>query len=144
MRLIPALIGLFIVLPFVELYLLFKLAHATSAEVALGVIIATGVLGGILARSQGAGVLRRLRDEVHQGILPADALFDGALVLVGSVLLLTPGMITDAIGFALLVPPSRRLVKKLLKKRIIARITASRPGSKYTDVKFEVKDTDDR
>lgn len=144
MRLIPALIALFIVLPFVELYLLFKLAGATSAEVALGIVIGTGILGGILARSQGLAVLRRLRNDLRQGKLPADALLDGAFVLVGGVLLLTPGMITDTVGFVLLIPPTRALLKKLLKKKLVVLVSGRDSGRGYTDVDFEVKDKNGR
>ena len=142
MRPIPFLIGLFIILPFVELYLLFELARATSAATALAIVIATGILGGILARSQGLAVIRRLRDDLQRGKLPADALFDGALVLVGGVLLLTPGMITDTLGFALLIPPTRKLLKKLLKKKVKALLAGSEPREHYSDVQFEVKDED--
>jgi len=142
MRPIPFLIALFIILPFVELYLLFELAGATSAATALAVVIATGILGGVLARSQGLAVIRRLRDDLQRGKLPADALFDGALVLVGGVLLLTPGMITDTLGFALLIPPTRKLLKKLLKKKVKALLAASEPREHYSDVQFEVKDED--
>ena len=144
MRLIPALIALFIVLPFVELYLLFKLAGATSAEVALGIVIGTGILGGILARSQGLAVLRRLRNDLRQGKLPTDALLDGAFVLVGGVLLLTPGMITDTVGFVLLIPPTRALLKKLLKKKLVVLVSGRDSDRGYTDVDFEVKDKNGR
>ncbi|NQT20816.1 MAG: FxsA family protein, partial [Planctomycetes bacterium] len=127
-RIIPALLLLFIVLPFVELYLLFHLADATSPLTALIIIIVTGILGGILARSQGLIVIRRLRQDVRHGKLPADSLFDGALVLVGGVLLITPGIITDAIGFVLLIPPSRKLIKTNIRKRIKAKITLAGTG----------------
>ena len=142
-RLVPALIALFVVLPFVELYLLLKLAGAMGAEAALLVIIITGILAGILARSQGLAVFRRLRHDLQHGKLPADALFDGALVLVGGVLLLTPGMITDTVGFVLLIPPTRKLIKKAIKERIKAHITIAGPGRQYTDAHFEVKDDQD-
>lgn len=142
----PALIALFVVLPFVELYLLFKLAGAMGrhgAEAALLLIILTGILGAILARSQGLAVFRRLRDDLQHGKLPADALFDGALVLVGGVLLLTPGMITDTVGFVLLIPPTRKLIKRAIKKKIKAHITIAGPGRQYTNAHFEVKDNQD-
>ena len=145
-RLVPALIALFVVLPFVELYLLFKvvkLAGARGPEAALLLIVLTGILGGILARSQGLVVFRRLRDDLQHGKLPADALVDGALVLVGGVLLLTPGMITDTVGFVLLIPPTRKLIKKAIKERIKAHITIAGPGRQYTDAHFEVKDNQD-
>ena len=142
-RILPALLLLFIVLPFVELYLLFHLADATSPLTALIIIIVTGILGGILARSQGLIVIRRLRQDLHQGKLPADSLFDGALVLVGGVLLITPGIITDAVGFVLLIPPTRKLIKKTIRKRIKAKITIAGTGRQYTDVHFEVKDKRD-
>jgi UPF0716 protein FxsA len=139
MRIVLLIIGLFVALPLVELYLLLKLGQATSPEVAISVVIVTGVVGGVLARSQGLRALRRLRDDIQHGRLPAEALFDGALVLVGGVLLLTPGLITDSVGLVLLIPFTRTALKKILRKKIIARIKVAGPNRGYTDVHFTAK-----
>ena len=142
MRLLAYLFVLFIILPFVELYLLLKLGQATSPEVALAVVVGTGILGGFLARRQGLGVLRKMRSNLIAGRLPAGDLFDGVLVLIGGILLIAPGMITDAIGLLLLIPCTRKIAKSLIRKRIEARFVAAAPR-RHVDVEFEVKQKDD-
>lgn len=77
----------------------------------LGIILFTGILGAWLVRSQGFGVFARARLQMSQGSFPGRELAHGALVLVGGTLLLTPGFITDALGFALMVPAVRELVR---------------------------------
>jgi len=139
--LLPIVLALFVGLPILEIYLLLKLGEATSAEVAVGVVIATGIIGGLLARSQGLRVLWRLRDDLNKGKLPADAIVDGAFVLVGGALLLTPGMITDTIGFLMVIPFTRGILKKKLRKLIAAR-AAQAWG--FTIVDFKVKNDSDR
>ncbi len=71
-----------------------------------------------MARSQGLATLRRIQDDVNKGIMPADKIFDGVMILCGGMLLLTPGLITDFIGFMSLVPFTRRLIKLWLKRKI--------------------------
>ena len=73
-------------------------------------------LGAALARSEGFGIISRIQNELASGQLPGDSLIDGSLVLAGALFLLTPGLITDAFGFALLLPFSRAFVKIYLKK----------------------------
>ena len=108
---------LFVVLPAVELVLLIEVGSAIGTLPTLGLIVVTGVVGASLARYQGLTVLARLRREVGAGRLPADALMDGVLILVAGALLVTPGVLTDAAGFLLLVPPTRRLLKGRLRRR---------------------------
>ncbi|NIR52553.1 FxsA family protein [candidate division KSB1 bacterium] len=110
------LILLFTVVPLVELALLIKLGQAIGLLNTIAIVILTGVVGASLARSQGFGVLQRIQNELAQEKLPGDSLFDGALILAGALLLLTPGLITDVLGFALLLPFSRIFVKMYLKK----------------------------
>ena len=108
---------LFIVVPAVELVLLIEVGKQFGTLATLGLIVATGFIGAALARHQGLAVLSRLRSEVGAGHLPGDALLDGALILVAGALLVTPGVLTDAVGFLLLIPPTREGLKRHLKKR---------------------------
>ena len=98
---------LFTVIPLAELWLLFRLSGVFGFWTTIFVVLATGALGATLARWQGLRALQRVQQEMQQGILPAKALGDGALILVAGVLLITPGVLTDALGLSLLVPPLR-------------------------------------
>lgn len=117
---------LFLVVPAVELFLLIEIGKAMGTLATLGLIVATGVIGATLARIQGLAVLSRLRTEVGAGRLPGDALTDGALILVAGALLVTPGVLTDAVGFLLLIPLTRAALKRHLKRRFEAAVKAGR------------------
>lgn len=112
----PALLLLFTVIPFVELFLLLEVGRRVGALPTLGLVIATGVLGAALARAQGFAALQRIQREMAEGRMPAGALLDGVLILVAGVLLITPGVLTDAVGLLLLVPPGRALVARGLAR----------------------------
>ncbi len=112
------LILLFTVVPVVELALLIKLAQFIRVGYTLAIVILTGIAGAYLARSQGLMTLRKIQDDINRGIMPADKIFDGVMILFGGILLLTPGLITDLIGFMTLVPFTRRLIKLWLKRKI--------------------------
>lgn len=105
-------------IPLVELLILVRIADLTSFSFTVLLVIATGIIGGILARIEGFRVLGHIRHEINMGRLPADALLDGAMVLTAGALLLTPGILTDALGFTLLCPPSRRLLRSRLKRKL--------------------------
>ena len=106
------LLFLFCVVPFVELWLLLAVAERTSALATLALVIFTGIVGAGLARQQGFSVLQKLQSEMAANRVPTTALADGAMILVAGALLLTPGILTDAFGFSLLVPPIRVLYRK--------------------------------
>ncbi|MDH3455053.1 MAG: membrane protein FxsA [Desulfuromonadales bacterium] len=108
------LLTIFIFVPLIELYLLIEAGQMIGIGPTLGLILLTGIAGAWLARSQGVEVLRRIQDETARGQMPAIALIDGALVLVGGLLLLTPGFFTDALGFTFLIPITRELWRKAL------------------------------
>jgi UPF0716 protein FxsA len=108
---------LFIMIPLVELYLLLKLGALIGAGPTLAIVIMTGILGGTLARRQGFVVLRRIKKDLQTGILPTEPLIDGLFILAGGLLLLTPGLLTDIVGFLALLPPSRRRLKGWMKRR---------------------------
>ncbi len=118
----------FTVVPLVELFLLVKLGTVIGIGATVLIVICTGVLGAWLARWQGLGVLRRLTEDVNEGRLPADALIDGLLILIAGAVLLTPGLITDALGFLLLVPQGRAVVRRTLAARLAGRTEVSDPG----------------
>jgi len=102
---------LLIVVPFVEVTLLVWLAARTSFWFTMGLVICTGVTGVWLARRQGWQTWNHIQREMAAGRLPGDALVDGLMILVAGFLLMTPGMLTDAVGFLLLLPSGRRLLR---------------------------------
>jgi len=112
------LLFLFIVVPLVELSLLIKIGQFIGVGYTLGIVIVTGITGAYLAKMQGLITLQRIQREVEQGIMPADRLFDGMVILCSGILLLTPGFITDLVGFMGLIPVTRNLFKQWLKRKI--------------------------
>lgn len=113
---------LFIVVPIIDFTLLFKIGSYLTFWPTLGLCLATGIGGAALARWQGFNTLARIQQSLSQGQMPAGALGEGALILVAAALLMTPGFITDAIGFSLLIPPIRRLYLTLLTRYFRSRI----------------------
>ena len=113
---------LFTVVPFVELYLLMWVADHVGFWTTLGLVVLTGVLGAAMARAEGLRVLRSWQHALAEGRLPEDGVVSGVLVLVGGVLLVTPGVLTDGVGFALLFPPTRRVVAAVLTARLEAAV----------------------
>lgn len=99
---------LFTIVPAVELYLLLQLGAVIGPTWTFALVVATGILGSWLAKREGLGLMRQLLDELNQGIPPGTRLMEGVLVLVGSVLLITPGVITDLAGLVLIAPPTRQ------------------------------------
>lgn len=103
------------VIPAVELYLLLQLGQWMGALETVLLILFTGAMGASLAKREGLGVLQKLKEDAQSGLPPADRLVEGVMVLVGGVLLLTPGVLTDLAGFALIAPISRRPLAPVLK-----------------------------
>ncbi|HKJ28722.1 MAG: membrane protein FxsA [Deltaproteobacteria bacterium] len=103
---------IFVFVPVMELYILIEAGRMIGIGATVGLIMLTGVAGAWLARSQGLEILRRIQQETANGQMPAQTLIDGALILVGGLLLLTPGFFTDALGFSFLVPITRELWRK--------------------------------
>jgi len=120
------LILLFTVVPITELALLIKIGQYIGVGYTLGIVIFTGITGAYLAKMQGLITLRRIQEDVNRGIMPADKLFDGVLILCSGILLLTPGLITDLIGFMGLIPWTRKTFKRWLKRKIKDMISQGR------------------
>lgn len=125
--LLPLLL-LFIVVPIVELYVILQVGQAIGVLPTIAVLIADSVLGSMLMRSQGRAVWRRFNDAIAAGRPPAREVADGALVIFGGALLLTPGFVTDVTGLLLLLPPTRAVVRRVLVRRLAARVV-TRPAS---------------
>jgi len=102
---------LFVGVPLLELILLLKMGSRFGFLPTLGLVIVTGVIGGMLARSQGLKAFSAVQKELAQGQMPGKSLMDGMAVLVGGAFLLTPGVLTDLVGFSLLIPWSRKLIQ---------------------------------
>lgn len=111
----------FIVIPLVELALLMKLAQVTSIGTTIALVVVTGVIGSYLARREGLATLRRFQQSLSAGRLPRRELQDGLMIVFAAALLLTPGLLTDAVGFALLIPAGRGFVRRTLLKRYLGR-----------------------
>jgi len=123
----PQLFFLFTAVPLLELYLLFKLSGIFGFWTTIAVVLSTGLAGAALARWQGWRAMRRLQTDMQQGMLPVGALGDGVLILIASVLLITPGVLTDIVGLSLLVPPLRALVKHGLQRWLAGRLEVGAP-----------------
>jgi UPF0716 protein FxsA len=108
------LLAIFIFVPLMELYLLIEAGRVIGIWPTISLILLTGVAGAWLARSQGIEIVRRIQEETARGQMPAINLIEGALVLIGGLLLLTPGFFTDLLGFSFLVPLTRSLWRKAL------------------------------
>lgn len=119
---------LFIVVPLVELALLIKLGNAIGLWPTVLIVIATGALGAALAKSQGTRTVWTIRREMAEGKPPGESLVNGLLILVGGVVLLTPGLLTDVLGFCLLVPATRKWFRTRLLARLRERASANTEG----------------
>jgi UPF0716 protein FxsA len=102
---------IFVTVSVVELLVLAAVEDRIGLGPTLAIILFTGILGASLVRRQGFSVFNRAREQMSQGTFPGRELAHGAMVLVGGALLLTPGFLTDVLGFALMVPAFRELVR---------------------------------
>jgi UPF0716 protein FxsA len=114
-----ALVLLFIVLPVVEIYLLIQLGQVIGAWWTVLLLIADGVLGGYLMKHEGRRAWQALNEALAQHRMPATELADGALILVGGTLLLTPGFLSDVAGFFLVLPFTRPVARKALARYLM-------------------------
>jgi UPF0716 protein FxsA len=124
------LLALFILVPLIELALLIQIGRWIGLGWTLALVVVTGFVGAAMARRHGVQAWIAISDELHAGRVPASALADGLLILVGGLVLLTPGLITDLFGFALLIPTTRNIFKKRLRQRFER--AAQRGGASIT------------
>src|SRR3954447_23655722 len=117
------LVVLFIVVPIAELYVIIQVGEAIGLWPTLALLLADALLGSFLLKHQGRGAWRRFNEALAQRRFPGQEVVDGLLIVVGGTLLLAPGFITDIFGLILLVPPTRAIVRSVLKRFTIGRFT---------------------
>jgi UPF0716 protein FxsA len=123
------LVLLFIAVPIAELAVIIQVGQAIGVWWTIGLLIADSLLGAWLMRHQGRATWRRFNEAVGAGRVPTREVLDGALVIFGGALLLTPGFVTDLFGILLLLPPTRALVRAVLVRRLLPRMVVSGFGT---------------
>ena len=113
---------LFIVTPLVEMAILIELGRRFGTWHTIGIVVLTGLIGASLAKAQGLQVYRNLTRSLYNGELPHNHLIEGLLLFVGGALLITPGVLTDVVGFVLVLPWTRRLVREQVKSQLRKRM----------------------
>lgn len=108
---------LFLIIPIIEIYFLIKVGEVIGALPTIILVVLTAVIGAALLRQQGLSTLARLQQSLGQGKLPAQEMIEGVLLAVGGALLMTPGFVTDTMGFLCLLPITRQLLAKAIIKR---------------------------
>jgi len=124
---------LFVIVPVLEIYLLIKVGSVIGAFSTAILVVLTAVIGAWLLRLQGLSTLRRVQLSLSRGEVPAVEMLEGAFLLVGGALLLTPGFFTDTIGFACLIPIVRRgIIQWMIRCGVLVQVVAGRAGPRRT------------
>jgi len=133
---------LFFSIPIIEIYALISIGQHIGALNTVALIMLTAILGAILVRSEGISTIARIRTALLRGESPAVELIEGGILIFSAVLLLTPGFVTDGLGFLCLLPTTRRIVAKTISARIaILNIAPPRSNHKNTiDTEFKIED----
>jgi len=113
---------LFLVVPFVELFVLIKVGQVIGPLPTIGLLVVVSLVGAWLVKREGLATWRRAREQVQLGRMPGQEVVDGVLILFAGVLLLTPGFLTDVVGTLLLLPPVRAAARALARNRLIRRV----------------------
>jgi UPF0716 protein FxsA len=108
---------LFIIVPLIELYILIKIGSYIGGLNTVLLVVLTAMLGAFLARLEGLRTLQQIQLSLSQGQIPAEELIDGVLILVGGIMLITPGVLTDLFALVLLFPFTRMFFKRWLRRR---------------------------
>ncbi len=122
MSLLSRLALLFVGIPLLELFILIQVGQWVGLWPTIGLVVLTGFAGAALARLEGLRTVWSIRGELAKGRLPGNALFDGLAILVGGALLLTPGILTDVLGFSFLLSPTRSLLLKRIRRSLEERL----------------------
>ena len=116
------LLAAFILMPLAELAVLFKVHEYVGLGKTLALVIFTGIAGAVLARAEGMHVVLAMQRDLAEGRMPAPRLMDGVMILAAGLLLITPGLITDTVGFLLLVPAVRTTIRGRLRDKLEAKL----------------------
>jgi UPF0716 protein FxsA len=128
---VALLVALFIVVPIVELYVIIQIGSLIGAWPTVALLLADALLGSLLLRHQGRGAWRRFNLALAERRFPGREVADGLLIAIGGTLLLTPGFVTDIVGLIFLIPPTRAIVRRLMRGVVARRfVVVGMPGSK--------------
>jgi len=117
MRLGPALFIIFVATPIAEIALFITVGNRIGIEATLAIVVVTALIGASLVSRQGRAEMGALQASVSRGEMPSKELAHGAMILIAGAVLLTPGFLTDAVGFALLIPQVREMVRRWFSRR---------------------------
>ena len=115
---------LFILIPVIEIALLIEVGSMIGTGNTIAVILLTAVIGAYMVKHEGLGVMYRLQQNMNQGTFPAEEMINGMMILVSGALLLTPGFFTDVIGFLMVIPVTRNLIKRIARRIIEKKISS--------------------
>ena len=118
----------FVVVPIVEITVAIQVAHSIGGLNTIFLLLLFSLAGAWLAKREGFSVLRRMQEQLENRMVPTDELIEGALVFVGGVLLVVPGFVTDTFGLLLLIPPTRHIAVRALRRRFGLRVRRLGPG----------------
>lgn len=124
----PRLLILFIGIPLIELVLFYRIGSLIGLGPTVATVILTGFLGAALTRRQGLQVLAKYQKALAEGRMPHAEVIEGLMILVAGAVLLTPGFLTDAIGFAMLIPPVRAVIRQFAGRYLKKRVNVSVAG----------------
>jgi UPF0716 protein FxsA len=141
---------IFVLIPIVwllaELFVAIRVADAIGVPYTILLLILSLPVGALALRSQGGAAWRRLSDAVAAGRSPGREVIDGVLILIGGLLLIVPGFISDILGICALLPPTRALLRggltRHLQSRFVVRATHFAGGSRAYDVDSTATDVD--
>ncbi len=119
----------FVVVPVVEIYVLIQVGQVIGAWWTILLLVLDSAVGSWLVKREGGRALQALRTALHSGRMPADELADGALILIGGTLMLSPGFVLDVLGVLLILPLTRPLFRQVLARLVTRRLTAAGPLS---------------
>jgi UPF0716 protein FxsA len=122
---------LIVLVPLLELYILIKIGGYLGAFQTIALVVITALLGLVLARFEGLRTLQQIRQNLSQGIVPAEEMVDGVLIFVGGIFLIIPGVLTDLFALVLLIPYSRTRFKRWLRRRFDRMIAAGNVRLQY-------------
>jgi len=127
---VALLVALFIVVPIVELWVIIEIGSLIGVWPTIALLLADALLGSLLLRHQGRGAWRRFNEAIAERRFPGREVADGLLIAIGGTLLLTPGFLTDVVGAIFLIPPTRAIVRRLMRGYVGRRfVIVGAPGS---------------
>jgi UPF0716 protein FxsA len=124
---------IFVLVPITELAILIKVGSYIGIETTIIIVILTAIIGAYMVKMEGIGVMSRIQKNMQEGIFPADELINGMMILIAGALLLTPGFFTDIIGFILVFPVSRNILKNIAKPYIKKKMSPNEIEIDITD-----------